>query len=353
MTQTQVELPQKPIVRRFDIEVGRCGSCGKRFQGRHELQTSDAVGTAKHQLGSRLHAAIAWLNKRLGLSHGKVAELFERLLGVKIGRSTSYRSTLRSAQKSERAEDDAKQLVRGSPAITADETGWRVDGQNAWLHAFATDKATVYAIGRRSADPLAELIGWDWRGVLVHDGWAVYDAFTRAQHQTCLAHLLRRAGELLAVAKRGAVRFPRAVKELLKQALAVRDRFLAKELTAHGVGVLRGRLQAEFDRLVTPVKSHSANERFAKFLRAHAEELFTFLRPGRLGVVDATNWRAEQAIRPAVVNRKVWGGNRTQRGAATQATLSTVLVTLAQQAIDPIRWLASARQGVTPLTLTG
>jgi transposase len=27
--------------------------------------------------------------------------------------------------------------------------------------------------------------------------------------------------------------------------------------------------------------------------------------------IAATNHRAEQAIRPAVVNRKVWGGNRT------------------------------------------
>jgi len=353
VTQTQVELPTKPIVRRFDIEVGECNGCGKRVQGRHELQTSDAVGAAKHQLGSRMHAAIAWLNKRLGLSHGKVAELFDRLFGVKISRSTSCRSMLRSAKRCERAEEDARALVRGSPAITADETGWRVDGQNAWLHAFATNNATAYAIGRRSADPLADLVGWGYTGVLVHDGWAVYDAFPRAEHQTCLAHLLRRSGELLAVATRGAVRFPRSVKRLLKQALSARDRFLAGELTGRGVGVLRGRLEAQLDRLVAPTKSHAANERFARFLRAHADQLFTFLRPEHLGVVEATNWRAEQAIRPAVVNRKVWGGNRTDRGAAAQATLSTVLVTLAQQAIDPIDWLANARQGVQPLPLAG
>lgn len=353
VTQTQVELPKRPIVRRFDIEVGRCGSCGKRVQGRHELQTSDSIGAAKHQLGSRAHAAIAWLNKRLGLSHGKVAELFDRLFGVRISRSTSCRSMLRSSKRCERAEQDAKQLVRGSPSITADETGWRVGGKNAWLHAFATDKATVYAIGHRNAEPLAELVGWDYSGVLVHDGWAVYDAFTRARHQTCLAHLLRRVGELLAVAARGAVRFPRAVKGLLKRALWVRDRFLANELNVRGVGVLRGRLQAEIERLITPVKSNAANERFARFLRSHADQLFTFLRPESLGTVEATNWRAEQAIRPAVVNRKVWGGNRTDRGAAAQATLATVLVTLAQQAIDPVGWLANARRTVTPLTLVG
>ena len=43
--------------------------------------------------------------------------------------------------------------------------------------------------------------------------------------------------------------------------------------------------------------------------------LLTFLRHPR---IDATNWRAEQALRPFVVVRKVWGGNRTEHGASQQ-----------------------------------
>ena len=44
-------------------------------------------------------------------------------------------------------------------------------------------------------------------------------------------------------------------------------------------------------------------------LHRHATEYFTFLRQAN---VEATNYHAEQAIRPSVVNRKVWGGNRTR-----------------------------------------
>ena len=40
--QYQIELPQKPIQRRFDVHAGCCGECSKRLQGRHELQSSDA-----------------------------------------------------------------------------------------------------------------------------------------------------------------------------------------------------------------------------------------------------------------------------------------------------------------------
>ncbi len=50
-SQYQEEIPEvRPIVRR-DIEVGRCSQCRRRVQGRHALQTSDALGAAGAQLG--------------------------------------------------------------------------------------------------------------------------------------------------------------------------------------------------------------------------------------------------------------------------------------------------------------
>jgi transposase len=50
--------------------------------------------------------------------------------------------------------------------------------------------------------------------------------------------------------------------------------------------------------------------------------------------VPASNWWGEQAIRPAVVTRKVWGGNRTTSGALTQQTIASVLRTCRQQGVD-------------------
>src|SRR5437899_2598406 len=61
VTQFQVEIPRKPLHRRFDIEVGTCRYCGKRIQGRHPLQTSDAVGAAASQLGPDAQAMTALL----------------------------------------------------------------------------------------------------------------------------------------------------------------------------------------------------------------------------------------------------------------------------------------------------
>ena len=52
-TQYQEEIVRRTIVRRFDIAVGRCRDCQRRVQGRHRLQTSDAVGVGHVQLGRR------------------------------------------------------------------------------------------------------------------------------------------------------------------------------------------------------------------------------------------------------------------------------------------------------------
>ena len=49
--QYQEEIVRRTVARRFDIAVGRCHRCGRRVQGRHPLQTSDAVGVGSVQLG--------------------------------------------------------------------------------------------------------------------------------------------------------------------------------------------------------------------------------------------------------------------------------------------------------------
>ena len=72
-------------------------------------------------------------------------------------------------------------------------------------------------------------------------------------------------------------------------------------------------------------------KRFAKHLANEFPAVFLFLRDPS---IDATNWRAEQAIRPAVVIRKVCGGNRTRKGADTQQVLSTVVRTARQRGLD-------------------
>ena len=128
----------------------------------------------------------------------------------------------------------------------------------------------------------------------------------------------RRADDMAATATRGAVRFPRRVAELLRAGLDLRDRHAAGEISRHGLAVARRRLENQMSDLILPPKTNAANERLSQHLWTHRAALFTFLRqPG----LDATNWRAELAIRFGVILRKVWGGSRTWAGARAQSVL--------------------------------
>ena len=182
----------------------------------------------------------------------------------------------------------------------------------------------------RGYDEACEVISPEYSGVMVRDGWAPYRSFTKATHQTCCAHLLRRCDELIADLPAWARSTPRRVREIIVEALDARD--LGEEERQAVVADLTERVAM----LADDAQPHDENRKLAKHLYAEKEALFTFLTHDG---VDATNWRAEQAIRPAVVNRKVWGGNRTWRGAATQARMMSLIRTAAQQNLDVIEFL--------------
>lgn len=134
----------------------------------------------------------------------------------------------RAARRLEPAYQEIRRATRDAEQLSVDETGWRLGGQSAWLHGGVSDRATGYAVAarRRAAAP-DEVIGLDWDGVLIHDGFASDDRFPAAAHQQCVAHRRRRAREMLETATRGAVRFPRPVIELFTGAVHLRNEYRA------------------------------------------------------------------------------------------------------------------------------
>ena len=100
----------------------------------------------------------------------------------------------------------------------------------------------------------------------------------------------------------------------------------------------RGRLERRLDRLLAWKPSNQANRRFQAHLARHRDEILTFLY---YPDIEATTWPAEQAIRPAVVNRKVFGGNRTRAGAHAQEVLGSLFATSVQWKQNALAFLSS------------
>jgi transposase len=343
--QFQTEIPRTPIHRKFHVHLGRCRCCGQAVQGRHPLQTSDALGAAASQIGPDAQAAATILHTKMGMSHGKVSLIFQSLFGIKLTRGASAQIGLRTA---DRLEPDYQRILddlKNSKRIVPDETGWRIGGQPAWLHVGVGDRATGYFIdSQRSAEVLQRVIGSDWSGILTHDGWSSYEAcFPDAIHQQCVGHALRRARDLLATAARGAVHFPQRVIALFTEAIHLRNDYHRGLVTLERMESQRELFDERLWKLASVPRVVPAYQTFAHHLWNHFEQWFAFVfEPS----IEPTNWQAEQAIRPAVVNRKVWGGNRTPAGAKAQAILMSVLETCRRQSHSVVDYVSQTLQSV-------
>jgi transposase len=331
--QYQEDIVRRTVVRRFDIAVGCCRSCCRRVQGRHPLQTSDAVGVGAVQIGPEALALAAILNKQMGVSLGHTRQALAYGFGLQVSCGGLCRALARMAQRAAPTYAALVETARQAVVNTPDETGWRVGGRLQWMHVAVSAQVTVYAIlPGRGYEQSVVILGADYQGFLVHDGWAPYYRFARAFHQSCLRHLLVRCKEMAQIASPTAATFPLAVKDLLQTSLQLRDRYLQEEISEHGLRSATGRLEAKLDRLLEKHYRHAANRRLAHHLEHEQPFLFTFLNcPG----LDATNHEAERAIRWMVIARKVWGGNRTWAGAQTQQILVSLLRTCWQQDKDP------------------
>jgi transposase len=285
------------------------------------------------------------LNKELGLSPQKTAKALARL-GIRVTAGGVVQAIARQARALEPTYRALIAGVRSSRAVAPDETGWRINGQKAWLWAFAGEGVTVYLIAAgRGYEHAAEILGEDYAGVLERDGWAPYRRFTNARHQTCHAHLLRRTGELIADSLAAQARVPHAVRRILKDALALGDQRNQDTIDADEFAVKVTDINEQTDKVLQMRPRHEPNRKLLAHLQTEREHTFTFLtEPG----VQATNWRAEQALRPAIVNRKSWGGNRTERGARTQQVAMSVIRTARQQTIDPLEVMVNAQRSRQP-----
>jgi transposase len=336
----------EPAVTQFNVHCANCCQCGRHVQGRHPEQISNALGAAANQIGPNALAFAVDLNKSTGASDGKIANFFRDAFGLAVNRSTLRRAFLRASRKAEPLYERINILVRNSGVVYPDETGWKVGGRREWLWTFVSPEATLYTIKpSRGFDVIEAILGSEYAGLLGRDGWAPYDGLENATHGLCNGHLIRRASLLETTNLGGAVRFPRDLKALLQRGLLLRDQRDEGSIGRRRFLAEVDQLEWDLDNLITKQFSNDENRKLAWHIIDHREAIFTYLYHPQL---EATNHLAEQAIRPAVVNRKMSGGNRSRSGARAQAVLTTVLRTARQRGLDAVKLLVDLLRNSNP-----
>jgi transposase len=328
------ELPAvvRPRVTLYRVAVGRCRACGTPVRGRHPDLAPDQRGATAHRLGPRLMAAAHHLHYGLGVPVRKLPAVLKLLTGVTATQGAITQDALRRAAGAVgTACRRLRSRVQDAPAVHTDDTGWRVGGEPAWLMAFETDELAVYQVRpRHRNEEVRELVPADYAGVLVTDRGKSYDAaeLARVKQQKCLAHIQRSLSEVLRVKAGKARWFAARLRQLLHQALALwhdRRADRAPDFVTRAAAVRAAMTHHLRDRPL----SDRDNQRLLDELGGHHDRgaLLRFLDDPR---VEPTNNRAERALRPAVIARKVSQCSKTWGGAEAFAAFTSVIRTLAK-----------------------
>ena len=331
------ELPKiQPVTTKVTTYVGQCAQCGE-VRSTHPLQTSTAEGAAKVQVGPRVLAWAAELNKRLGLSMRKTCSLFERLLGLTLTPGGLSQALDRVAQRCRGEYYRIFDQVRESPAVYADETSWWVGEAGWWLWTFTTPQATLYRVEQsRGKGIVRKTLGRDFPGVLVTDCGRMYDEIQCRKHK-CIAHHLqaiKRARDLQdsPFYLDEWVEFFRRVIALWKE----RPQLPPPEFESR-----RADLEQQRDELLQRKLRWKGDQAVQKRLQRQKAHLLTCLQDPH---VEPTNNRAERSLRPAVIARKLSCGNRTILGKQTWEIIHTLAVTCHQKAQPLIDYLTPKLQ---------
>jgi transposase len=326
----QTELP--PIsaeVTRFLFQSGWCESCQKRVFSTHEEQTSTATGAAGHHLGPRLRAFTADLKSRLGIALRKIQDILRVQFNVEVSAGGLVQSNHCLAVRAVATVQAMKQELAQEKVAHADETGWRVAAENAWLWVICSSRFTIYEITfHRWASVVGEVLGESFEGFLMRDGWPSYDCRLEYRMLRCLLHLKRNAVDLEETQGGESVEVPGLFALWLDGVFSLKSR--VGELSEEAYSREATELVEYLDEVVQWSDPNERNQAFVKRLAKAREHIVPILEHPEL---PATNNLGERQIRPIVVYRKLSAGNKTEKGAKTTAVLASLTATCHQQTI--------------------
>lgn len=307
------ELPEPVALRiiRFLIAHYDC-RCG-----RHVVATHPQL-PAEGRFGPNLLSEIAHLRIQDRLPFRKIQHSLFRRHGVIITPATMLFVNERVADALTPEYEKLMQIIRKALVAYCDETTFRVDGKDWYLWVFSDGQHTFFVLrDTRSGTVVDEVLGPDFKGVIVSDGYSAYGR--RGLHQRCWAHLIRKLDYIVAKHKEltGFLEDLRLLFHELKKKVAANPEMDERRR-------IRRWGEEELRRMLDCASSHNPLNDFHTYLKNGMDDWLTFVEhPG----VEPTNNTAELALREHVVMRRIIGTLRGVRGALTHSILSSMFTT--------------------------
>src|SRR5215218_1318435 len=180
----RIELPEiRPVVVRHWRMAVRCPGCGTRVAA-----APPAAGTP---FGPRLHAVATYLKTYQALSYERLQAALLDLFGLRVSQGGLMNILRRAQRRFEAGRERAVAALRRAEVVASDETGVRIEGDNAH-HWVVRCKAAVvhHADPTRAASVVRAMMDGHRPAVWLSDCYSAQQGHGLAQ-QTCLAHLAR------------------------------------------------------------------------------------------------------------------------------------------------------------------
>jgi len=303
-----IDLRPRKTVKAYTITRHWCPKC--------ETFVKSQQAPAIQRIGLNVLGYVLYGRYRLRLPINKIQESLRDLFDFRISEG-EISEKLKEAETMF-GQDYAAicELIKTAKVVYADETGWRMDGQNWWLWVFVTEQGVRYLLeGSRGGGVPREALGIKTDRVLVSDAYKVYDNLS-GEHQQCWVHLLR-------VAKLASPLMHADLVQLYVELGAQ----LQKPIKDRDPPHLKRRLQ-EISRFHYHADSQQKLEKTRNRITRDADNLLTCLKHDN---VLPENNTAERAIRPQVVMRKIFGGSRSPAGAKAHEVNTSVIETKLKQ----------------------
>jgi transposase len=291
-----IELPQiKMEVSHFILHQCDCPNCGKTVKAQPPPEKTTGYGP-------RFTALIGELSGIKAMSRNDVKQLCESVLQLPIATGTIQKLVDRTSQALFPVYDHIGRIARGHWCNYIDETSWFKENSLHWLWAMVNERVAFYRIDPHRSKAAFEQLIQDWEGILVSDGYNLYQRWV--DRQTCLSHLIRKADALAERKKADLRRFGEIVAAWLRQLV----HFAKKPPDP--------KQWSDFYTFFLFTLSVWENDktdagRLARQLVREIDNLWLFLDHEG---VEPTNNRAERALRFGVLWRKRSLGTQSEKG---------------------------------------
>ena len=275
----------------------------------------------------------------------RVQKQIAAMIGAVISEASLLKFVWRLHQALEAWEAEAIESIFQAPSVHVDETSFRVEGKNHWIHVYSSGGTTLKLLHRkRGKEAIVDFnIIPRYGGVIIHDCWASYLSYDHCGHGLCGSHLLR---ELAFIVESNKYRWACNMKRLLQETCRTVAERKEKCLTDKEYANLQKRYRnilTRGDKELPEIPPKPKGKR-GKMAKSDAHNLWERLKKHESAVllfakesyVPFTNNRAERDLRMAKVKQKVSGCFRRKQYAQAYCRISSYLQTMANQGVNPL-----------------